>query len=283
MRSRLSLLLSALLVVVLATPLFAGQPARCATRQIDDSEASAVQKQLDRNSGRGRSSKIAVWVHVIRAGPGLANGDIPDSMIREQLKVLDQSYSGFTGGAFTGFTFELAGITRTTNAEWFHMGIDSAAEAAAKSALRRGGADTLNMYTTDGGGYLGWATFPFWYAGDPSVDGIVVDYRSLPGGGYGSNYSLGDTATHEVGHWLGLFHTFQNGCSSFGDYVLDTASERSPAFQCPVGRDSCAGPTNRGVDPIYNFMDYTYDSCMYEFTPGQVERMLTAWSTYRQP
>src|ERR1051325_3115835 len=69
-------------------------------------------------------------------------------------------------------------------------------------ARRKGGGDTLNFYTTEGGGFLGWATFPSWYAGNPSDDGVVIDYRSMPGGAYGSNFSLGFTATHEAGHWL---------------------------------------------------------------------------------
>jgi len=264
-------------VLLVATPLFAERD-RCATRQIDEEEAVAIDKQMAKNSARGRAETIPVWVHVLTAG---AEGHVTDAQIREQMRVLNQSFSGHTGGAFTGFTFDLVGTTRTENADWFYMGIGSVAESQAKAVLRQGGASTLNMYTIDGGAYLGWATFPFWYAGNPSEDGIVVDWRSLPDGPY-ANYSEGDTATHEIGHWLGLYHTFQYGCTPFNDSVADTPAERSPAFGCPVGRDTCVGPRNPGADPIENFMDYTYDACMYAFTSGQTTRMQTAWVTYRK-
>ena len=226
---------------------------------------------------------IPVWVHVINKGSGFANGDLPEAMIRQQIRVLEDSYSGRTGGAGSGFDFQLAGITRTTNQTWFEkMAIDFEVELEAKTALKRPGSDTLNIYTVDGGPYLGFAYYPDILLNPQYavLDGVVLDWRSLPGGTF-EIYSEGDTAPHEVGHWLALYHTFENKCSGKGDFVADTPAEFSPAFLCPVGRDTCAAASKPGVDPIFNFMDYTQDSCMFMFTPGQVDRMQAAWTAFR--
>lgn len=221
------------------------------------------------------SVAIPVWFHVINKGTGIANGDIPQAQIDDQMAVLNAAYAN------TPFTFTLAGVDRTTNATWYTMAPGSTAEKNAKNALRKGGPETLNLYTAKpGGGLLGWATFPSNYQSQPTQDGVVVLYSSVPGG-TSAPYNEGDTGTHEVGHWLGLYHTFQGGCKNPGDSVTDTSAEKSAAFGCPVGRDSCA--TKPGLDPITNFMDYTDDSCMNTFSAGQSTRMDQMHAQYRTP
>ena len=154
---------------------------------------------------------IGVYVHVIRSSAGA--GDVADSTIAAQMSVLNNAY------APTGWSFSLAATDRTDNDAWYTVGYGSAAESAMKAALRRGSADDLNVYLANiGGGLLGWATFPSDYASAPSRDGVVILSASLPGGS-AAPYNEGDTATHEVGHWMGLYHTFQGGCSKSGDLV----------------------------------------------------------------
>ena len=202
--------------------------------------------------------------------------------VNRQITVLNRAYGGdsSTRGVDSPFRFELQSVNFVVNAGWATMGYDSAAERQAKNTLHQGGPDALNLYGADiGDDLLGWATFPQSYAGDPAQDGVVLLLDSMPGGA-AAPYNKGDTATHEVGHWLGLYHTFQGGCHKRNDLVADTPAEKSPAAGCPAGRDTCKA---KGVDPIHNFMDYSYDQCMDRFTQGQVDRMSTQWLTYREP
>lgn len=245
------------------------------SRQMRMSEAGMV---TDRAAG---SVTITVYFHVIRNSAG-TQGNLTDAELDLQLKVLNDSFSGLTGGANTPFRFVRAAlVTRSNNDAWYTCTNGTAAEREMKNALHQGGASDLNFYTNNmGGGLLGWATFPSSYASAPSMDGVVVLNSSLPGG-TAVPYNLGDTATHEVGHWVGLYHTFQGGCvkqTSRGDGVADTPAERSPAYGCPLGRDTCSGS---GSDPVENFMDYSDDSCMYRFTAGQSARADSQCLTYR--
>lgn len=256
---------------------------RCGTAHPTNEEAALQERQFlnlrnqakttDGNNLAPRppgSATVDVYFHVITDSRG--NGSLSNAEIDRQMQVLIDAFAN------TPFDFNLVYTTTTANDSWYRVTPGSSAERAMKSTLREGDAGDLNIYSANiGGGLLGWATFPSSYNSNPIDDGVVILTGSLPGGN-SIPYNEGDTLTHEVGHWVGLYHTFQGGCSGNGDFVSDTPAERSPAYGCPVGRDSCSAP---GLDPINNYMDYVDDFCMYEFSTGQIERADAQSSFYR--
>jgi len=246
------------------------EPANSADTEIPAGSVPKVSK--------GFSVTVPVYFHVITQGNSEADGNVSQQMVRNQVDVLNRTYNAYYGGSDTAFNFKLIDTDRTRNADWFNMGYGSRAERAAKAALHRGGVNALNIYPVEGAGFLGWATFPKDAHSQVWMDGVVVASGSLPGGLI-DRFNLGFTATHDAGHWLGLYHTFQNGCSTEGDGVDDTPAQRFPTSGCPEGQDSC--PTDPGLDPIHNYMDYSDDPCYTEFTRDQSTRMSQQWLFYR--
>ncbi|KAF9003565.1 metalloprotease [Cyathus striatus] len=211
---------------------------------------------------------VNVYFHIVAANHTVEGGWLSDTAINDQMSVLNEDFNS------TGLQWTLAGVDRTINETWFrHVYPDTELEYEMKTQLRIGDVFDLNIFTVGfvGTGLLGVATFPAEYIDFPTLDGIVLRDSSFPGG-TANHYNLGKTAVHEAGHWVGLYHTFQGGCYGVGDMVDDTPAEFNNTHICV---------SQPGLDPIHNYMDYSYDSCVYELTPGQTARMRDQLRTYR--
>jgi hypothetical protein len=239
--------------------------------------------------------RIPVVFHVLRSSTG--TGDVSDARLQTQIDVLNEDFRALAGslgedGNDARVEFFLAtedpqgnpttGITRHNNTTWYNDG------GGYYNTLNWDATRYLNLYTNQASGALGYVR------GFPAQGGFVgssTDHVVLLWSAVGRNapigppYNLGRTATHEVGHWLGLFHTFQNNgtcpsaasCASNGDLICDTNPELNPVFGCPLSHNSCASS-----DPFHNYMDYSDDDCYTEFTPDQVNRVrctLVNWRT----
>jgi len=251
-------------------PLALGSPSDC------NSSNTNPAAQYDPNGGVDYI--IPVVFHILRRTNGTA--DVSDALLATQIDVLNEDFGAFGGGApgvNTRIQFVMAGVTRSNNDTWYNDG------GSYYNTLAWDTNNYLNIYTNNAGGNLGYAFVP---SGGGVVgnnfDRVVLLWSTVGRPGpYGSPYDLGRTGTHEVGHYLGLYHTFQGGCSSptgchnNGDLICDTNPESSPNFS-PCTRTTCSSP-----DPTHNYLDYSDDLCMNQFTTEQAFRMRCTLENFR--
>ncbi|GJM62853.1 zinc metalloprotease [Persicobacter diffluens] len=230
--------------------------------------------------------EIPVVVHVIYR----TNAEnISDAQVQSQIDVLNEDFnlqnsdaslipSVFSGvAANVGLNFKLDAITRTYSSKRSWRPNDDMKKAS------KGGVDPwdpsqyLNMWVVNSiksgrSTILGYAQFP---GGPAATDGVVIGYNFFGRvGTLSAPYDLGRTTTHEVGHWLNLRHIWGDGGCGVDDFVADTPISDGPNYGCP------SFPTVRcsSTDMTMNYMDYVNDGCMYMFSNGQKDRMLSLFA-----
>ena len=230
--------------------------------------------------------RIPCVVHVITSG---SQGNLSPTCVESGIRILNEDFLALPGtngapGTDTQIEFFLAevdpngnptnGITYTNNNSWFND------NGSYWNTLAWDPDRYLNIYTNTASGALGYvSSFPQEGSAGSNSDRVVILYSTFGDCATQFPFNLGRTLTHEVGHYLGLFHTFEGGCggncSSSGDLICDTNSQSFP-------NSGCGSPSSCGsLDPVHNYMDYSDDACMYEFTPNQARRMRCSLEFYR--
>ena len=288
----------------LTSPEFQAAGGRCgsdrvlvASPVITQTDCTMSATHINQDYNDGRTLVIQVVMHIISKTDG--TGNITDDQVKSQIQILNEDYEALanTHGApgndakvkfvlarFDPMGNPTSGIERVTNDSYFSEG-DGGSSSPMKTALHWDTTRYFNLYSSglDSVGLLGYATFPQESAGQPD-DGVVVAYQSVGLNPAYTPYDLGATATHEVGHYLGLLHTFQSGCGTTstpftsGDLLGDTNREKTANYGCAAVASGCNDNKN---SPIENYMDYSQDTCMTTFSVEQSNRIRCGIINYR--
>ncbi len=265
----------------------------------EEIENLTLARKRARSRGRTGTTLVPVVVHVVHSN---LSQNISAEQVASQIAVLNEDFAGRNADLISvppvwrdalgngRIVFDLAdrdpsgaattGITRTSTST-AAFGDDDAVKFAGAGGADAWPADRyLNMWVCHLHDLLGYAQFP---GGPAQTDGVVIDYRAFGTIGTAeAPFHLGRSATHEVGHWLNLFHIWGDdglGCAGT-DHVDDTPNQAGPNTGVPGFPRVTCGNAPHG-DMFVNFMDYVDDRSMVMFTVGQVERMHAALDAAR--
>jgi Predicted Zn-dependent proteases len=209
---------------------------------------------------------LIAW-HVIHTSTGA--GNITDDAIYTCIEWLNETFLPH----FISFTVD--SIDRTENDDWFNNWYGNDAWPGMQ-ALNVDPYHYLNIYSANlyADGVAGWSYLGNGFGASDYRQSVNLDFREVQWGN--------DTNTHEVGHHMGLPHTFNNTCSQDSDGIDDTPRHHEDyLWSCNENLDSC--PDDEGNDPVHNYMTYTSSASQYEFTEGQEDwmkmcnRKLSSW------
>ncbi len=255
---------------------FVMQGRGCATTRPNHYQIKRNDERIARFRPLAPPDRLEIAIHFVHITNGLA-GQIGQEQRVKQVEVLNIAFNPHR----VFFTYDEDEVIYEDNLDWYNMDHGGSEERIAKESLQKDPEQFLNFYTAGiAGGLLGWATFPWEIDGDPVRDGVVILDESLPDGN-AAPFNLGQTATHEIGHWLGLYHTFQGGCGGYGDHVSDTPAHSAPNFGTPEAGNPYNACEDDEFAPIHNYMNYVDDEWMSEFTELQENRIWNHLQIYR--
>ncbi|GKY90430.1 hypothetical protein MPSEU_000016800 [Mayamaea pseudoterrestris] len=279
----------------------------CGTKPSTDMQLLEIAKSVSHWKASGRKlSAVKSYTIPVYFWHTYSPGSTPDQILTKEFIAANQFAALQYGFRDTPFQFELKDIQIVESAEFGHCEREAPSEYAMKAALKAPGKDVLNVYICDSSASDSryWSSFPVEEDTWKEYSGVVLrNYATTPPGNKQINAI--ENIVHEVGHFLGLEHTFLGGCSNrviqssdgkivvSGDGVDDTAQHEIPTKDVVPGEDVCwifDPPLNTcknqkyGADPVKNQMNYLLGTCSKkfgEFTPGQIERMVVQHETFR--
>ncbi|MCF8277104.1 MAG: T9SS type A sorting domain-containing protein [Flavobacteriales bacterium] len=265
--------------------------------EFQDQATDIARQNAEYEGERGGPRIIPTVFHVIHQG---GNENISYEQIEDQMRILNEDYSRLNADAVNTRP-EFQGVAANPNVEfrlakldpqgnctdgvvrvWSSLTYNASDDNGVKGVSYWPSTKYFNVWVvasiagdgTSGGITLGYAQFPGF--GSANTDGVVVRGDFIGSiGTAANNTNVGRTLTHEAGHWLGLFHTFQGGCAGgfFDDGCDDTPPTAEANYGCPLTRNSCTNDSPDIIDQVENYMDYSNGTCQNMFSLDQKARM----------